>query len=109
MTNTDILAAGKLDITAGAGGGRFGVNDTFSREQAAVMLSKVFIILGEDVAGAPPFGFTDIESASGWAQNAINYVGMYGYMGGTSTTEKVFSPKGTYTRQESIVVFNKMG
>ena len=107
-TNTDILAAGKLDITAGAGGGLFGVGDTFSREQAAVMLTKVHIILGEGVDNAPPFGFTDIGAASGWAQNAINYVGAHGVMGGTSTTEKVFSPKQSFTRQQSIVTFNNI-
>ena len=107
-TNTDILAAGKLDITAGAGGGLFGVSDTFTREQAAVMLTKVFIILGEDVDNAPPSGFTDIGTASGWAQNAVNYVGAHGVMGGTSTTEKVFSPAQTFTRQQSIVTFNNI-
>ncbi|MCL2004422.1 MAG: hypothetical protein FWG72_10565, partial [Oscillospiraceae bacterium] len=40
-----ILAAAWLDITAGVGGGVFGIDGTFDRQQAAVMLVKVHNIL----------------------------------------------------------------
>ncbi|MDR0324660.1 MAG: cellulase family glycosylhydrolase [Oscillospiraceae bacterium] len=106
-SDTVILAAGKLDITAGGLDGSFRVNDTFTRQQAAVMLSKVLGILGEDAADAPEFGFADLDTADVWARNAINFVGnndvMTGKLGGR------FAPHDTFQRQESIIVFNKMG
>ena len=108
VTNTDILAAGKLDITAGAGGGLFGVNDTFSRQQAAVMLTKVYRILGEDDANAPEFGFLDAGKAESWARNAINYVKHKGVMNGVGDGTS-FDPLGLFQRQQSIIVFNQMG
>ncbi|MCL2004011.1 MAG: S-layer homology domain-containing protein [Oscillospiraceae bacterium] len=102
-----ILAAARLDITAGVGNGLFGVNDLFNREQAAVMLTKVFAILGADVSNAPGAGFTDINSASSWARNAINYVGTYGAMSGIGGG--LFGPLLPFTREQSITVFNQMG
>jgi hypothetical protein len=103
-----ILAGASLDITAGVGGGRFGVEQPFSREQAAVMLCKVMEVLGQSTANAEPFAFTDMSAAADWAHNAIDYVGGAGIMDGVSATAKVFDPKGTFSRQQSIIVFNKM-
>ncbi|MDR0324845.1 MAG: S-layer homology domain-containing protein [Oscillospiraceae bacterium] len=102
-----ILAAGKLDITAGNPDGSFGANTTFNRQQAAMMLTKVLIILGDNTDNAPNFGFADIDTADSWARNAINYVGSYDIM--TGKTGGRFAPHDTFTRQESIIVFNKMG
>lgn len=107
-TDPVILAGANLSITDGVGGGRFGTNDTFNREQAAVMLCKVMEVLGQDTKNAADYGFTDILTASGWSQDSINYVSGGRVMSGISTTGKVFSPKGTFSRQESITTFNKM-
>jgi hypothetical protein len=101
-----ILAAARLDITAGIGNNQFGVDGTFTRQQAAVMLTKVFSILGEDTDNAPAFGFADINEANDWARNAINYVGSKGAMSGTGGG--LFGPHGTFTREMSIVTFNNI-
>jgi peptidoglycan/xylan/chitin deacetylase (PgdA/CDA1 family) len=109
FTDTDdpvILAAAKLGITAGVGGGRFGVNDTFNRQQAAVMLTKVFAVFGTEAEVLPDFGFTDIDTADGWARDAINFVGHRNVMSGKG--EGRFAPHDTFSRQESIAVFNQI-
>ncbi len=102
-----ILAAAALGITAGVGNGNFGVDGQFNREQAAVMLANVFRILGEDTENAPEYGFTDIETASEWARGAINYAADTGVMAGVGGNR--FDPRGTFSREQSIIVFNKMG
>ena len=110
FTDTDdpvILAAARLDITAGTGNDQFGVNGTFDRQQAAVMLTKVFIILGYEIGTEEDFGFADLETAETWAQNAINFVGNKEAMSGKGGGR--FAPWDTFQRQESIIVFNKMG
>jgi len=103
-----ILAAARLDITAGVGNDQFGVDGTFSRQQAAVMLTKVYRILGEDDANAPEFGFLDAGKAESWARNAINYVKHKGVMNGVGDGTS-FDPLGLFQRQQSIIVFNQMG
>jgi hypothetical protein len=102
-----ILAAARLDITAGVGGGLFGPGQTFTRQQAAMMLTKVFAILGTPLGTPADFGFVDIATAADWAQDAINFVGNNGVMSGVGGNR--FAPHETFTRQQSITVFNNMG
>jgi hypothetical protein len=108
----NILAAARLDITAGttaSTGGRpgvFGVDMQFDREQAAIMLMKICRIVGTFKEDTSAFGFTDLSAAQ-WMPEAINYVGNNDVMSGKG--EGRFAPKDTFQRQESIIVFNKMG
>jgi hypothetical protein len=102
-----ILAAARLDITAGVGGGLFGPDTTFTRQQAAMMLTKVFAILGTPLGTPADFGFVDIATADTWAQDAINFVGHRGTMSGVGGSR--FAPHETFTRQQSVIVFNNMG
>jgi hypothetical protein len=104
----DILAAYALGVTSGTGGGKFSPNGQFTREQAATMLMNTCKALGMDVSNSPTSDFTDLGSASAWAVDGINFVRVNGVMSGTSTTESVFTPKTTYTRQESIVTFDRI-
>ncbi|MCL2003918.1 MAG: S-layer homology domain-containing protein [Oscillospiraceae bacterium] len=101
-----ILAAAWLDITAGVGGGVFGIDGTFDRQQAAVMLVKVHNILGIETDDPSPADFGDMDEAAGWAMDAIHFVGSNGIMNGSGGN---FMPEGTFTREQSIIVFNQMG
>ena len=104
----DILAAFALGITNGTGDGKFTPNGMFSREQAATMLMNACKVMGMSTQGVPAAGFGDMGSAASWATEGINFCYANGIMGGTSTTTLTFSPKGTYTRQESIITFNRI-
>jgi hypothetical protein len=106
-SDAELLAAAKLGITAGAGDGAFGVDDIFNREQAAMMLVNIYThVFNENTANAPDAGFADMDKASGWAKNAINFAGTKEIMRGTGGGD--FDPGGTFSREQSISVFNNM-
>ena len=102
-----ILAAYALRITTGTGSGRFTPNGSITRQQAATMLMRACRVLGMDVENAPPSGFADIDRAANWAVDAINFCRANGIMQGVSSTN--FAPLSTFTRQESIATFDRMG
>lgn len=103
-SDPDILAAYALGITSGTGGGKFTPNGEFSREQAATMIRSTCKAAGMDVNSITSAGFVDINTASSWAVDGINYVRNAGIMQGTGNN--YFSPKATYTREQSIITFN---
>jgi len=105
-SDPDILAAYALGITSGTGGGQFTPNGQFSREQAATMIMNTCHAIGYDVDNIPASGFADMGSVSSWAVDGINYVRANGIMQGTGNNS--FSPKATYTREQSIVTFNNI-
>ena len=107
-SDPEILAAYALGITSGTGGGKFSPNGVFSREQAATMLMNTCKVVGMNIQEAPTAGFVDIDSASSWAVDGINFCYANSIMSGTSTTSLIFTPKGTFTRQESIITFNSI-
>ena len=113
-TDPDILAAYALGITSGEVAptattpGKFNPSGQFNREQAATMIRNVWKAIGLDISNIQDAGFTDINTASDWAREAINFCNNNGIMNGTSTSPKLFSPKDTYTREQSIVTFNNM-
>jgi hypothetical protein len=113
-SDLDILAAYVLGITSGTQvptattPGLFAPNGQFSREQAATMIRNTCRAAGMDVSNVVTADFTDINTASSWAVDGINYVRNAGIMQGTSTNPPQFSPKPTYTREQSILTLNNI-
>jgi hypothetical protein len=109
-----ILAAYALGITNGTraptetSSGLFTPDGQFSRQEAATMLMRICRVIGMDTNNPPVSDFTDMSEASAWAYDGINLVRANGIMNGTSATMMTFSPRGLYTRQESIVSFNRI-
>lgn len=104
--DTDILAALALNITGGTGNGKFSPNNEISREQAATMIQRTCKVLGMDINNSPSSGFTDMKTAENWAIDGINFCRANDIMGGTGNNN--FSPKATYTREQSIITFNNI-
>jgi hypothetical protein len=110
----DILAAYALGITSGTvaptatSPGKFDPDSQFNREQAATMLQRVCRVVGMNANAVADQGYTDISSASSWAVEAINYCYANKIMTGTSTTPLTFSPKDTYSREQSIITFDRI-
>ncbi|MCL2377458.1 MAG: S-layer homology domain-containing protein, partial [Defluviitaleaceae bacterium] len=97
----NVEKAAYLGIVTGTGGGNFSPNIPFSREQAAVIISRLMYAIGEPLPeAAPTFGDTDRISA--WARDSVGQVQAAGIMSGTG--QNLFTPHGTFTRQESIFV-----
>jgi len=102
----NILAAFALGITSGVGNNQFNPGGQFNREQAATMIMNTVCALGMDVTNPAPSGFADMSKAATWAHTGINYVRAHGIMQGTGDNN--FSPKGLYTREQSIITFNNI-
>ena len=102
----DILAAFALGITSGTGDGKFTPDGHLSREQAAIMIMNTCRAIGANVDNPPDSGFADMDSASSWAVDGINFVKANGIMQGTGNNN--FSPTAAYTREQSIITFNNI-
>ncbi len=111
----DILAAFALGITSGtvsptaAEPGTFTPDGLFTRQEAAAMLYRVCLVYGAQAGSRPGPVWTDLWQVADWARDGVNFCGAYGLMKGVSGGDPVFSPSGAYTRQESILVFNRIG
>jgi len=105
-SDPDILAAFALGITSGMGNNTFSPDGQFNREQAAGMIMNTCRAIGADVSDLPPSGFADIETASVWTIDGINFVRANGIMQGTGDDK--FSPKNPYTREQSIITFSNI-
>ena len=101
-----ILAAFALGVTTGTGNNQFTPDGQFSRESAAGMLKNVCAALGRDVGGSPDAGFNDTNDISAWTVDGVNYCVANGIMRGGSGN--MFDPKGTFTREMSIMTFDNM-
>jgi len=114
-TNPDILAAFALRILSGVvaptetAPGRFNPNGDFTRQEAAVMITNTCRAIGVDVDNPPTSDFADLNTADVWARSGINFARAKGIMSGvTSTPPLLFEPHTTFTRQESILLFNNI-
>ena len=111
----DILAAFALGITDGTVSptatepGTFTPDGLFTRQEAATMLYRVCLVYGAQAGSLPGSDWTDLWQVADWARDGVNFCGAYGLMKGVSGGTPVFSPSGVYTRQESILVFDRTG
>ena len=110
-----ILAAYALGITCGtvaptaSSPGTFTPDGVFTREQAAAMTWNTCKSVGRGIGSVPPAGFADIGDASGWAVDGMNFCFANGIMQGTSASPLMFSPKAAFTREQSILTFDRIG
>ena len=102
--DNDIGIAAAIGITSGTDTAKnlFSPDGTLTREQAATMLRNVMNVI-EKSAPASGVVWTDAKDISSWAQEAVDAMYSAKIMGGTSTTELVFSPKTPYTHEQSII------
>ena len=113
-TDQHILAAYALGITTGTKASTntiprlFDPEGQFTRQEAATMLMRVCRVLNMDTNDIPVSDFVDMNTADSWAHEGINFVRAIGIMDGTSATKPTFSPRGMFTRQESIIILNRI-
>ena len=114
-SDTDILAAYALGIISGEVApttttpGVFNPGGSFTRQQAAVMVTNTCSAIGASVLNPPASDFADMDQAASWAVSGINFAQANGIMTGvTASPPYRFNPKGTFTRQESILLFNNI-
>ena len=101
--DTNVLKMASIGVINGYGNGKFGPNDLLSREQAAVILSRLSEAIGKPMTAGNP-KFTD--TSADWSKAGIANCYGSGVMLGTSDT--TFSPKANYTIEQSIVTMVRL-
>ena len=101
----NVQKMGYLGVVTGVGSGNFNPGGQLTREQAAVMLSRLAEVIGQPLAPSAPT-FADNASVSSWAFDAVGQMQASGIMGGTGNNN--FSPGGDYTREQSIITILRL-
>ncbi len=110
-TNSNVLACAQLGIINGMGDGRFAPNDSITREQAATMLARAAAVLGIE-SNCETVDFADEADISSFAKDAVTMVSAMENAEGKRVMQGVgnasFEPKGTYTREQSILTVYRL-
>lgn len=109
FTDTDdlyVLKEATLGITNGEGNGRFGYEDSLTREQLAVFMIKLLSILDMDLIQSPEEIFADDPNMSPWAREAIYLARNNKILTGVGNNE--FNPSGTASKEMVLVVANNI-
>jgi len=98
-----------LEVVAGVGNNRFDPNGTLTRQQAAVMLTRLAAAMRHpfpvgNLRQAAPFA--DMGSVAPWAVEGVTRVYAAEIMGGVGNNN--FAPHLPYTREQSIVTMLRM-
>jgi len=89
----------------GVGGNRFEPQGELSREQAAVVLSRLADAM-EQPFPQEPATFADLDSISDWAVEAVGRAQAAGIMRGIG--DNIFAPQVVHTREEAIVTMMRL-
>lgn len=90
-------------IMDGYGDGRFGPDDTITREQMAAILYRYAQLKGYDVSSTGDLsGYTDAAQVSEWARTAIGAANAQGLITGNTATP--LNPTGSATRAEVATI-----
>jgi uncharacterized repeat protein (TIGR02543 family) len=107
--DTNIRKIGGLGIVTGTGtnaaGERlFSPGDPIQRQQAALILTRAAGHLGKPLPNQAP-AFSDNDRITSWAVEPIGQMQATGIMTGSGGR---FDPRGTYTREQSIITMVRM-
>ena len=93
-------------IVNGYSDSAFGPNDAITREQMAAILMNYAQYKGQDVsARADLSAYSDAESVSAWAEEAMSWANAEGLINGMSDTE--LAPKGHATRAQVAAILQR--
>jgi len=98
-----VEAASKAGLVKGYGNGEFGLNDTLSRQDLAIMFVRA---LNVDSTGyGSKLQFTDSKSISNYAKDAVGFAVEAGLLKGIGNN--TFDPKGIAVRQDVAIVASR--
>jgi len=108
--NVKVIIANDLGIVKGIGDGRFAPELMITRQEISVMLYRTLKAARPDInytySGMDKYTFVDYDEISSWAREAVGYLYGIGVINGIG--ESHFSPKGNTTREQAIVLANRM-
>lgn len=93
----------KYGIVDGVTETTFGVNASITREQLAAILYRYAKWMGYSTLGSSLSGYSDVNSISSWAKDAMGWAVRNGIISGVTTTR--LNPTGTATRAQVAQMF----
>ena len=92
--------AAYIGIVQGVGNNRFNPNNNITRQEAAVLLTRVAGAIGAPLPRIVPT-FYDFNSIAYWARESVGRVQPAEIMLGVG--DNIFNPHGSFTREQSII------
>ena len=107
-----IVAMSDLGVVNGNGDGTFLPDATISRQEAAVMLTRLSKIMGSPLQKISNT-YGDFRDIASWAYYGVSYIGqctdsVSGKAVMSGTSQERFSPQETYTREQTVASFNRL-
>lgn len=99
-----IAWAAESGVVNGVGGGQFDPEAEITREQMAVMLCNYIRYRGTVLAANSVAAFSDADTVSDWAKDAVAQVQAWGLISGVG--DHTFAPAGTATRSQVATIFS---
>ncbi len=104
--NIYVVLANKLGIVSGRSESIFAPNDSITRQEAAVMLTRLAKTIRLDDRRAVSAEFADKGSFAPWASDSIAYISALRNSRGDAvmvgTGQGCFSPESSYSRQQAV-------
>jgi len=104
-TDTNVAKAAYVGLVNGIGNNMFNPNGTLTREQAAVLTSRLANALNHPLPSVAST-FADNASISYWALESVGHVQAAQIMSGVGNN--IFDPRSPYTREQSIVTIMRL-
>lgn len=99
-SNSDVSKAAAVGLVNGVGDNLFNPNGQLTRQEAAVILSRLLSVFGKKVV-VSTLKYADSVQIADWAITAVFHVSKEGIMNGVDSGN--FQPMGIYTREQAIV------
>jgi len=108
ITNTEILKAYALGIVKGVSETKFAPNNTITRQEMCVMLSRTIkaVFDGEFILEHKEYKFSDSNDIADWAYDSICYSYENGIMKGIGNNK--IDPKGTATSEQAVIMVSRL-
>lgn len=106
--NTQVIKAYQLGIVQGKGNRKFDPYNTITREEISVMLYHTLQVVKPEFNYPKSYDyiFSDFDTISSWARESVSYLYNFGVISGVGDNK--FNPKGTTTREQAIVLADRM-
>lgn len=101
-----ILQANALGIVNGKGDGKFAPDDLVTRQEAALMLSRVYTKLGGEIPEGAAATFADHDKVASWARDAVAFMSGKQIVNGVGDNK--FDPTGNASIEQSMVIALRM-
>ena len=101
-----IIQANALGIVNGKGGGKFAPDDLVTRQEAALMLSRVYTKLGGTIPETAATTFADNGYVSTWARDAVAFMSDKKIVNGVGNNR--FDPTGNASIEQAMVIALRM-